>query len=415
MATLFPRRKYIVWEGASRSDGTAAKKKSIESYATWALEDGGFYQEAAKIVADYIDYGNAFCTPDWLNQEHPVQGENRHQFGYVGPVARRISPLDIVFDPTAPTFTQSPKIVRSLVSIGEVKEILERMALLSHSLSIKNHVALKIEVEENMPPLECNVRRIKQILNNLITNAVKYSHAETTVFINAKYLKETNQIYLEIVDSGIGMNESEVALALAGMGRDIDKTTIERHIDSYGIGMSTVLQLVKLHNARIEIESQKGIGTKVKLFFNLLTNSKNPGHKHHSPSFLENSKKTILLVEDNPVNLKVTSTILRNAGYTTYHVENGKEALKILDEKHFDLILMDGEMPVMNGYEAAEIIRKGDIFQNFKEHAKIPIIALMSSFDEETIKMSKDSGMNDHLEKSISRSRLLDVVESYLN
>jgi signal transduction histidine kinase/CheY-like chemotaxis protein len=297
-----------------------------------------------------------------------------------------------------------------------VKELIERITLLSHSLAIKNHILFKIEVEENIPQLECDVRRVKQILNNLITNAVKYSYPNTTVKINAKHLKERNQICFEIVDSGIGMNQEEVDMIFSGVGKNIDKSELKKEVDSYGIGMPIVLRLIKLHNAKIEIDSQKAVGTTIRLYFQISRDDKKADYKNiFDTNTIKKFKKTILLVEDNPVNLKVTSTILRNAGYLTQHVENGKEALKILDEKNFDLILMDGEMPVMNGYEAAKIIRDGKIFKKFKNFKTIPIIALMSTFDEETMKLSKESGMNDHLEKSISKSRLLETVEEYLS
>jgi CheY-like chemotaxis protein/signal transduction histidine kinase len=302
------------------------------------------------------------------------------------------------------------------ISKCNIKELIERMLLLSQGLAMKHRVFLKSEIEENLPAMECDVRRVKQILNNLITNAIKYSHTESVVKISAKFLEPENQIYFEISDNGLGMTEEEINLLLLGRGREINKEDV--NIESYGIGIPIVLQLLKLHDAKIEIESEKNGGTKVKLFFHLVLKS----HKKNStkPTITKvkqpaiKRKETILLVDDNPVNLKVTSTILGNAGYTTYQVENGKEALEMLDQKNFDLILMDGEMPVMNGYEATKKIRDGKCFKNFKDFKTIPIIALMSSSDEETIQKTLESGMNDHLEKTISRTKLLETVASYL-
>jgi CheY-like chemotaxis protein len=121
--------------------------------------------------------------------------------------------------------------------------------------------------------------------------------------------------------------------------------------------------------------------------------------------------KSILLVEDNPVSAKVIIKILQNAGYKTHQAWNGKEALIILDEENFDLILMDGEMPIMNGYETTAAIREGKSFAKFKEYKTIPIVALMASSNEKTIKRAMDSGMNYYLEKSAYKAKLLELIE----
>lgn len=128
IASLFPKRKWLVWEGDNLADDDVSKKKSIEGYMTWAVDRNQYYSEVSKLVLDYIDYGNVFVMPDWTDgRSKSPNGEMKG--GYVGPRVRRISPLDIVFNPTAPSFEETPKIIRSLISIGEVKELLNRMAI----------------------------------------------------------------------------------------------------------------------------------------------------------------------------------------------------------------------------------------------------------------------------------------------
>lgn len=126
MAAMFPKRKWLEWEGDSLEDETQKKKEAIESYISWVIDRNEFYDEAAKLALDYIDYGNFFVTVEWVDRRNTT--EDKVQVGYVGPMIRRISPLDIVFNPTASSFADSPKIIRSLVSLGEVKETLERMS-----------------------------------------------------------------------------------------------------------------------------------------------------------------------------------------------------------------------------------------------------------------------------------------------
>ena len=125
MATMFPKKKNVIWEGYSKDDETLAKKHAIEDYMCWVQDQPHYMKEIAKCVLDYIDYGNVFAMPEWVDGRSLTK-DGRSKTGYAGPRLRRISPLDIVFNPTAPSFAESPKIVRSLVSLGEVKELLDR-------------------------------------------------------------------------------------------------------------------------------------------------------------------------------------------------------------------------------------------------------------------------------------------------
>lgn len=125
MAALFPRHKWLVWEGNTKTDEDIEKKKAIESYMAWSIDRNEFYDEVSKLVLDYIDNGNPIGSVYWRDDR--VITDDKQQVGYVGPAIMRISPLDIVFNPTATSFNHSPKIVRSLVTIGEVKDMMEKM------------------------------------------------------------------------------------------------------------------------------------------------------------------------------------------------------------------------------------------------------------------------------------------------
>src|SRR6266478_8898554 len=125
-ATLFPKRKWLIWEANERDSNDVAKRDSIVNYMAWAIEQPTFKHEIDKIILDYIDFGNCFATVEW--NDFRVEQKNETQAGYVGPVVRRISPLDIVFNPTSENFIQSPKIIRSLISLGELRDLLGRMS-----------------------------------------------------------------------------------------------------------------------------------------------------------------------------------------------------------------------------------------------------------------------------------------------
>lgn len=121
---LFPKgKKSIDWEANSQDANEMAKRETILNYQRYTANQDRERNEYRKCIADYADYGNAFGTVEWIDERISIPGL-KEQVGYVGPSLRRISPLDIVFNPTAPSFRDSPKVIRSLVSIGEVKKIL---------------------------------------------------------------------------------------------------------------------------------------------------------------------------------------------------------------------------------------------------------------------------------------------------
>ena len=125
MSALFPHDKAIKWEGDDRNSNTKHKRKAIEAYLNNKMRMGGFVQEIEKCLFDFIDYGNSFSMVEYVaeNVTDPVTGEEIQ--GYVGPKVRRISPLDIVFNPLASTFAETPKIVRSIMTLGALKKEIE--------------------------------------------------------------------------------------------------------------------------------------------------------------------------------------------------------------------------------------------------------------------------------------------------
>jgi hypothetical protein len=127
MASIFPKRRWLKWEGSSQEDETKEKIEAIQTYAEYMIDYPGFKDTISRLILDFIDNGNCFPTVDWLDER--VEGPIKIQTGYVGPIARRVSPFDIVFNPTAPDFYRSPKIVRSLVGLGDLKELLQRLSL----------------------------------------------------------------------------------------------------------------------------------------------------------------------------------------------------------------------------------------------------------------------------------------------
>lgn len=125
-ATLFPQRKWLIWEANERDANQVNKRDAIINYMAWAITQPSFKEEMDKVILDYIHYGNCFVTVDWADER--VQTNEITQTGYIGPVVRRISPLDQVMNPTAESYKSSPKVIKSIVSMGEIKDQLEKLS-----------------------------------------------------------------------------------------------------------------------------------------------------------------------------------------------------------------------------------------------------------------------------------------------
>ena len=307
---------------------------------------------------------------------------------------------------------ESGEIILDRMQDCDVVEMVERIVLLNRGLAIRHHVEVKVENDDNIPALRCDLRRMKQIFVNIVTNAIKYSFKNTEVVVRSRYLQKEQKICIEVQDQGIGMSEDEIQLLLAGAGQDIQKPDME-NIDSYGIGMQITLKLIELHQGQIIVDSKKNKGTKIKLLFDVNGESLKENKEKRKPLKVVKGS-SILLVDDNPVNIKVTSKIFGDAGYKVYSAENGEEALEKLDKEKIDIVLMDIEMPKMNGFEATKHIRKGTIFKKFTHYKEIPIVILSSFVDSESKKKIIDVGADLVLEKTIHKANLLNVIAKVL-
>jgi len=296
---------------------------------------------------------------------------------------------------------ESGEFALKTISNINLNEVINRIISLTKNSSIEYKVFIRTELEEDLPQVRGDFRRMKQIFSNLISNALKYSNRDTTIKIYSKYLKDEKEVLVEIIDEGIGMSKGEIIMALQGSGEDIDKSQLNKTIDSHGIGLLIVKKLVELHEGRMEIQSKKGKGTTIKLYFKALSKATQKIQEKYSLEH-DGSKKSVLLVEDNKINAKITSNILQSANCHVTWMDNGKKGVDAFHKEKFDLILMDIEMPIMNGYEASKEIRKND--------KKTPIIALTSHSDKESIKEARDSGINRVLDKSTAKKELLDLV-----
>lgn len=296
--------------------------------------------------------------------------------------------------------------------VCNIVDLTRRMVILNKNLALENSINLELDNKTKRKVINvlCDLRRIKQVLNNLIGNAVKYSNPNSLVILQISLISETNEVCIAAIDQGIGMSESEIQMALLGDGEKISKGDSNKIFDSHGLGMPIVKKLIDLHKGRLEITSNKGYGTEVRVYLSLhgdgkyLQNEEIPNTDGVSNKF---KGKFALIAEDEPIASKVITFLLSKLGFDVKRVENGEEILEQLDKQNFDLVFLDINMPKLNGFETAKAIREGKGFKNFKNY-DIPIIAM--SADKQELFELKLHGINMLLNKPFSEKALLDFV-----
>ena len=297
------------------------------------------------------------------------------------------------------------------------KNVIQMMSMSAR----EKHILLHYDISDNIPFLVGDPTRCSQILTNLLNNAIKFTQpqGEIELIISMDQEDSTDQVmlHLSVTDTGIGMTE-EMQSRLFQPFNQADNS-ITRKFGGTGLGLSITKQLVDMMGGKISASSQPGLGStfNVSLRFDIAEQStiseqhlQNHSRLHSQRQAIETlTGKKILVVEDNDFNLKVTRDILENKGMVVLTAEDGQQCLDLLESETFDCILMDCQMPVMDGYEATRRIR------NLPQFVALPIIALTANSYPKEIQESLNSGMNDHVTKPINRENLFVKMAEWIN
>ncbi|MHA7059096.1 tetratricopeptide repeat-containing hybrid sensor histidine kinase/response regulator [Aquimarina sp. M1] len=266
---------------------------------------------------------------------------------------------------------------------------------------------LILDVPNDLPDsLSVDSLRLSEILINLIGNASKFTE-NGKIWLRIKILrKEKNNIHIryEVEDSGVGIPEDKKDFVFEKFSQ-VDRES--NNVEGTGLGLSIVKNLLKMMNSQVFLESNEGRGTK--FYFDLelgileegeeqTTNERNNG--------ATNVYRRILVAEDNKINQIVTKNLLSLIGYDCVIVENGFNAIQMVKKEDFDLILMDLNMPYLNGSEATKRIREFD--------KKTPIIALTAAELGEVQEECLAIGMNDIINKPLNKNDLRDIIAKNL-
>ena len=264
--------------------------------------------------------------------------------------------------------------------------------------------------------------RMNQIILNIVGNAVKYTPEGGKIEYTVEekpYDKPEYSLYVfTIADTGIGMSEEYQKHVFEEFTRE--NTSTVSHIQGTGLGMPIVKKLIDLMDGTIEIKSKQGEGTTVIVSIPMKWDKEAVKHKDGAPSYetINYTGKRLLLVEDNEMNREIAIDILEDAGFIVETAEDGdiavemvKKTAQIGDSQYYDAVLMDIQMPRMNGYEATKAIRALSDPQN----THLPIVALSANAFEEDKQKSLDAGMDDHVAKPINIENLKETLAKYIN
>ncbi len=290
-----------------------------------------------------------------------------------------------------------------------ITEIFASLNIMLTQKAKEKNLLLSFDVAENIPGTVLgDPTRLTQIIINLVGNAIKFTKTGS-VLVSAKLLKEeaqTCEVGFFVQDTGIGIPNDKLQTVFERFAQAETHTT--RNYGGTGLGLSIAKQLVELQGGSIAVKSEVGSGTLFSFIlpFKKIKHSHVPNRLKHRGFNIEDLKQLkILVVEDNPVNINFITSLFSEYDIHADISENGKDAVEKIKHKAYDIILMDIEMPEMNGYEATKMIRTE--LQNV-----VPIVAMsahaMSGEKEKCILL----GMNDYISKPIDVDILFEKMHT---
>jgi len=291
------------------------------------------------------------------------------------------------------------------------------------SILAKNRsLTLSLIIHPETPSELClDSERLKQIILNLLGNAFKFTHQGNIHLLVSEDIDSYcadlgHMIRFEVRDTGIGITKEAKDKLFKRFSQADSSTT--RLYGGTGLGLNICKQLSQLMGGEIDAESEKGGGST--FWFTVRAAKANYSIESHTKQINQNTPNIslkgniALIAEDNQVNQIVIKKMLEKLGVKCIFAKNGKQAIALAKENHFQLsyILMDCEMPVMDGYQASQKIRQWEVKNN---HSQIPIIAVTAHALQEHYEKTNKSGMNSHLSKPISFQSLSKLLETYSN
>ena len=287
----------------------------------------------------------------------------------------------------------------------EIKSIIESLEF----IAIKNNNKLIYKVDNSIPEFLIGDKlRLSQVFMNLVSNALKFTK-DGEVIITARQDRvegTKHYLYFSVKDNGVGIAKEDQEKIFEKF------VQIERKEGDYqgtGLGLSIVQKLTELFGSKIHLESEEGVGTTFSFIigFEADESKKNEIINNIEVDLSLNQFYKILVVEDNKINQIVTKKILESNNFKCTILEDGYAAINLLETETFDVILMDINMPIINGFDTTALIRKKGI--------TTPVIALTAFDKQEITEQALSCGMNDIIIKPFEQGKLFHVINNLIN
>ncbi|MDO6441876.1 7TM diverse intracellular signaling domain-containing protein [Marinobacter sp. 2_MG-2023] len=352
-----------------------------------------------------IGYGETLMDPDLDEQEKRSSAETVVRSG------RHL--LDLVNDILDHSKIDANKLDLDVVSVN-LPDLLDEIRAFFAPRAREKGLTFNIDCEFPLPEqIQTDPTRLRQIIINLCGNALKFTE-KGSISLLIRCDCEQELLVARVVDTGIGMKPEQVGRLFDPFAQG--SAAISRQYGGTGLGLSISRRLTEMLGGSIRVSSTYGEGSEFEL--SIRTGALNDVHFLQDASELSRRRRSIpvvvaprlsgriLCAEDNDVNRRLVSLLVGRTGAELVHVGNGAEALEVAVREPFDLILMDIQMPVMNGRDATAALREAGV--------NTPVIALTANVMSEDIADYRLAGCNEHLAKPIDKQRFYQVLARYL-
>ena len=303
-------------------------------------------------------------------------------------------------------------------SVSDVEKDFRNCIAMFRNQADSKGQTLTVTTQLQYPYIYADIPHMTEVCTNLVSNAVKYTGAGGTIRCGVTQKPGEKEGWCDTVitvaDNGIGMSQEFQKHIFEPFERE--RTSTVSKVEGSGIGMGIVKKLVGLMGGTVEVESKIGVGSTftVTIPCRIASEEETQAKREANPSGQKCLCGTrILLTEDNDLNAEIATELLQEEGCTVDRAKDGVECVDMLEKAAdgtYQIILMDIQMPVMNGYDAAKKIRRMDD----PKKANIPIIAMTANAFSEDKQVALDAGMNDHIAKPINMSILVPTLRKYL-
>jgi signal transduction histidine kinase/CheY-like chemotaxis protein len=292
----------------------------------------------------------------------------------------------------------------------ELSEVTEDVRSVMHPLALERGIALDMEVAPDIPAILCgDALRLKQVLLNLVSNAIKFTTAGS-VRVRVHQLSPENAgamwLRFEVQDTGVGIDPAQLERLFAPFVQA--DGSISRKYGGSGLGLAISKRLVELMGGRIDAESVPAHGSVFHFEVPLQPGEALPEGAGHESQRPEMAPLHILVAEDLEINRRILQTHLERHGHRLVFAADGSEALAQLEAGDFDLVIMDVQMPVMDGVEATRRIRRMN-----GPKASIPILGLTANVLAHEREQYVRAGMDDCLTKPVDWTRLANAMAQF--